>query len=58
MSSWMTMEEVTEELGVARSTMDEWRATGRAPKFKKMPNGRLRCLRADLATWLESLENA
>ena len=36
--SWMSYEEVLEELKVARSTMDRWRGDGRAPAFVKLPN--------------------
>jgi predicted DNA-binding transcriptional regulator AlpA len=55
---WMTYEEVLEEVGVSRSTMDKWRLTGRAPRFKKLPNGQLRLKRPDFEQWLESLPEA
>ena len=34
------MNEVLEDLGVARSTMDDWRARGDGPTFTKFPGGR------------------
>jgi predicted DNA-binding transcriptional regulator AlpA len=52
---WMTYEEVLAEVGVTRSTMDKWRVTGRGPKFKKLPNGKLRARRADVEQWLDLL---
>jgi len=51
----MTMVEVCEALGVARSTIDEWRATGRGPRFVRLPNGQLRIRRVALEAWLETL---
>jgi len=54
-SAWMTMVEVCEALDVARSTIDEWRATGRGPRFVRLPNGQLRIRRVALEAWLETL---
>lgn len=57
--SHLTIADVCAELGIARSTFDEWRAKGRAPRCIKLPNGKLRIRRADLDTWLDScLEEA
>lgn len=53
--SWMTLPEVCDELGVARSTIDDWRATGRGPQFVRLPNGQLRIRRADFDAWLANL---
>jgi len=50
----LTVEQVCAELKVARSTLHEWRAKGRAPKIRKLPNGELRIKRRDLDEWLES----
>lgn len=52
----MTVDDVLAELGVARSTFDEWRAKGRAPRCIKLPNGRIRIRRADFEAWLASCE--
>ena len=54
-TQWLTYAEVCEELSVARSTLDQWRAEGRGPRFRKLPNGQLRITAADLAAWLETL---
>jgi predicted DNA-binding transcriptional regulator AlpA len=52
----MTVDDVLAELDVARSTFDEWRAKGRAPRCIKLPNGRIRIRRADFDAWLASCE--
>jgi excisionase family DNA binding protein len=52
----MTIDEVCAELDVARSTFDEWRAKGRAPRCLKLPNGRIRIRRVDFDAWLDSCE--
>jgi excisionase family DNA binding protein len=54
----LTLAEVCDELGVARSTFNDWRAKGRAPRCIKLPNGSLRIRRAELDRWLESREEA
>lgn len=55
-SRHLTIAEICEELGVARSTFYEWRAKGRAPRCIKLPNGDLRIRRAELDRWLEERE--
>lgn len=50
----LTIEQVCTELKVARSTLNEWRIKGRAPKIRRLPNGELRIKRRDLDEWLES----
>jgi excisionase family DNA binding protein len=52
----MTLAEVCDELGVARSTFNDWRAKGRAPKCIKLPNGSLRIRRTELDRWLAANE--
>ena len=54
----LTIADVIAELGVARSTFNDWRAKGRAPKCLKLPNGELRIRRADLDHWLQGLEES
>jgi predicted DNA-binding transcriptional regulator AlpA len=59
MSEWMTLAEVLDHLGgVSRSTFDEWRVSGRAPRCKKLPNGKVRVRRSDLEAWLDALPEA
>ncbi|SDO94326.1 transcriptional regulator, AlpA family [Actinopolyspora xinjiangensis] len=55
--NWMTVAEFCEELGIARSTFDLWRAKGTAPRCIRLPNGSLRIRRTDFDTWLDTLED-
>ena len=50
----LTIDEVLDELRVARSTFDTWRALGTAPKCIKLPNGQLRVSRVELDAWLNA----
>ncbi|CAI7975622.1 conserved hypothetical protein [Frankia sp. Hr75.2] len=51
----VVLAELGDEHGpLARSTFDDWRARGVAPKVIKLPNGQLRVDRHDLNTWLDS----
>jgi predicted DNA-binding transcriptional regulator AlpA len=54
----LTLVELCEELGIARSTFNDWRAKGRAPRCIKLPNGSLRIRRAELDRWLASREDS
>ncbi len=56
--SRLTIAEVCEDLGIARSTFYEWRAKGTAPRCIKLPNGEIRVRRAEYDRWLNSLEDA
>lgn len=52
----LTVDQVCEELQIARSTFNDWRAKGRAPGCVKLPNGSLRIRRTELNRWLEKCE--
>ena len=52
---WLTLTDVCEELGIARSSLDAWRRDDRFPKFRKLPDGGLRLRRSELDIWTESL---
>lgn len=52
--NYLTVDEFCDELGIARTTFDDWRAKGRAPTCLKLPSGRLRIRRVDIETWLDS----
>lgn len=54
----LTIDELCDELGIARSTFYDWRASRKAPRCIKLPNGKLRIRRADLERWLAALEDA
>lgn len=51
----LTVDELCEELGIARSTFYEWRAKGRAPRCIKLPNDKIRIRRVDLESWMDDL---
>jgi predicted DNA-binding transcriptional regulator AlpA len=55
---FLTVDDVCAELGIARSTFDDWRAKGRAPRCIKLPNGKLRIRRDDLEFWLNTCMEA
>lgn len=51
----VVLAELGDEHGpLARSTFDDWRARGVAPKVIKLPNGQLRIDRVDLNAWIDS----
>ncbi|MFI6979945.1 helix-turn-helix transcriptional regulator [Embleya sp. NPDC050154] len=54
----LTLDEVCDELRVARSTFYDWRQKGRAPRCIKLPNGDLRVRRQVLDDWLDEREDA
>lgn len=56
--NWLTVTEFCEEMGISRSTFDDWRAKRRAPKCVRLPNGSLRIKRTDFEKWLDTLEEA
>ncbi|MBA0124658.1 helix-turn-helix domain-containing protein [Haloechinothrix sp. YIM 98757] len=55
---YLTIAEFLTEYGVSRSTWNDWRAKGRAPRCIKLPNGQLRIRRTDLERWEDNLEEA
>jgi predicted DNA-binding transcriptional regulator AlpA len=57
MSRHLTITDICDELGIARSTFYDWRAKRRAPRCIKLPNGDLRVRRADFENWLSSRED-
>lgn len=52
----LTIADLCEDLGIARSTFYDWRAKGRAPRCIKFPNGDLRIRRAEYERWLADHE--
>lgn len=52
--SLLTLAEVLAELNVPKSTFFRWKATGKAPRTIKYPNGSLRIRRGDLDAWLDA----
>lgn len=53
----LTIMDVCDELGVARSTFYDWRAARKAPRCIKLPNGEIRIRRVDFEKWLAGLED-
>ena len=53
-STKLSVAEICEDLGIARSTFDDWRAKGKGPRCMKLPNGQIRVSRAEYELWLES----
>ena len=53
----LTIADICEELGIARSTFYDWRAAEKAPRCIKLPNGDIRIRRADFDRWLAGLED-
>ncbi|MEV3937295.1 helix-turn-helix domain-containing protein [Glycomyces sp. NPDC049804] len=51
----MTLQDVYEELEISKSTWNDWKNKGRAPKHFKLPNGQVRIRRADFDKWLDQL---
>jgi len=52
----LTIVQVCEELQVARSTLDQWRRLGTAPRCTRLPNNSLRVSRVELERWLATRE--
>lgn len=52
----MDIPSVASELGVSRSTLYLWLATGRGPATIRLPNGSIRIRRDALKEWLHKLE--
>jgi predicted DNA-binding transcriptional regulator AlpA len=52
----LTIADLCNELGIARSTFYDWRAKGRAPRCIKLPNGDLRVRRSEFDRWLSNCE--
>ncbi|WP_172382919.1 AlpA family transcriptional regulator [Streptomyces sp. MNP-20] len=47
----LKLPEVLEEIEISRAAFYRMRARGAAPKLIKLPNGQIRCRRADLDAW-------
>jgi predicted DNA-binding transcriptional regulator AlpA len=54
----LTIADLCSELGIARSTFDDWRAKGRAPRCIKLPNGQIRVRLDEYERWLDTCEEA
>jgi predicted DNA-binding transcriptional regulator AlpA len=54
--SFLTVAEFCTELGIARSTFNDWRAKGTGPRCIKIPSGALRIRRTEFDRWLKNHE--
>ena len=52
----LSVDETCKALGVARSTIYDWWATGRGPRYIKLPNRQIRVPQEWLDDWLLGLE--
>lgn len=52
----LKLREVLAELDISRAAFYRMCAKGKGPKYKKLPNGQLRFLQADIDVWWDSLE--
>lgn len=55
---WLTVAAFCAEIQISRSTFYDWVAKGRAPRCRKLPNGKLRIDRCDIDAWYDSCEVA
>lgn len=54
----LTVDQLCDELQIARSTFYQWRQVGKAPRCVRLPNGAIRVRRDDLDAWLAALADA
>ena len=54
----LTLDEVCTELKITRSTFYDWRAKGKAPSCRRLPNGAIRVSRDELTRWFDALGDA
>jgi predicted site-specific integrase-resolvase len=54
----MTLQEVYDELGIAKSTWNDWKNKGLTPTQFRLPNNQVRIRRAVFEKWLEQFEEA
>ena len=52
----MKVPEIIEKLGISRSTFYAWKATGKAPRCHKLPNGEICVERAEFDAWFAGLQ--
>lgn len=51
-SNWLSLTDISDELGVSIDTLYKWRAEGEFPPASRLPNGSIRVQRADLDEWI------
>jgi hypothetical protein len=48
---WMTPKQAADYLHLAEGTLRNMRVAGRGPRYRKLPNDRIRYTRSDLDDW-------
>lgn len=54
-NTWMTIEQLCEELDISRSTFDDWRRKGNTPRMIQLPSRKYRISRAEFNAWVDTL---
>ena len=54
-NTWMTIEQLCEELDISRSTFDDWRRKGNAPRMIQLPSRKYRISRTEFNAWVDTL---
>lgn len=54
-TTYLSADQLCDELGISKDTLYKWRAVGSAPRAMRLPNGKLRFRRADVEAWTEGL---
>ncbi|WP_433328197.1 helix-turn-helix transcriptional regulator [Spirillospora sp. CA-294931] len=55
-TTWITVNEILDDLGITRRTWQRWRARGTTPPCTKLPGRELRIRRSDYNAWLSEME--
>ncbi len=54
---YLSIKELCSQLQISRSTLDQWRTRGEAPKSFRLPNGTIRFRQSDVEQWLNELSD-
>lgn len=54
-SAYLTTKDAARHLGFSYKTLESWRARGMGPRYRQLPNGRIRYLMNELDDWARSL---
>ena len=61
-AEWLSMADFCRELVVSRATAYKWSsagpASGKFPRYRRLPNGQIRIRRDDYEEWLDGLDPA
>lgn len=54
-TAYLTTKDAARHLGFSYKTLESWRARGMGPRYRQLPNGRIRYLMNELDDWARSL---